>query len=148
MLQCVSVTGSGIGIKDSVYRLLELKASQGFTNGPTVSNTQGVVFSMEGIDDCFKEALEDIFKTRRHLFPKTIKNRDDLKSSYQIFRSLRRSSDTQALEMKVTGLDIDIVKRWVEVEASKGRNISRPMKQEYADVTLLIKPFLLYTSAH
>ena len=47
MLPCVSVTGSGICIKESVYRLLELKASQGFTDGPTASNTQGVVFSTE-----------------------------------------------------------------------------------------------------
>ena len=47
LLPYVSVIGSGICIKDSVYRLLELKASQGFTDGPTASNTQGVVFSTE-----------------------------------------------------------------------------------------------------
>ena len=106
------------------------------------------VWSFQRKDDCFKEDLEDIFKTSGHLFPKTIKNRDNLKSSYHICRSLRRSSDTQALEMKVIGLDIDIVNRWVEVKAANGRKPSRLMKQQYANVTLLIKYFLRYTLAH
>ena len=82
------------------------------------------------------------------MFPKNIKSIDDVKSSYQVFRSLRRTSATRALEVKIDGTDIDIVNRLEGVEGASGRRPNRQMKHHYADVVLLRKPFLRFTLAH
>ena len=148
ILPCVVKTNSGINVRDSLFRLMNTKLAQGLIDGPAISDINGTLFSTHVMNDCLHEALEEIYKTKRFLFPKTIKSVDELRSSYQVYRSLRRSSDTRALEMKIDGEDIDIVNRWVEVEGAKGRRPSRAMKHHYADVTLLLKPFLRYTSAH
>ena len=84
---------------------------------------------------------------RKDLFPMKIKSREDVREKYHIYRSLRRSSDSRALEKKVAGTDIDIVNRWVEVEKAAGKRPSREMKHHYADVTLLMDPFMRYTRA-
>jgi hypothetical protein len=55
------------------------------------------------------EILEELFESDRHMFPPAIKDLDTLRKSYQAFRTLRRTSDTRALEMKVARDDIDIV---------------------------------------
>ena len=52
-------------------------------------------------------------------------------------------SDTRALEMKVSKTDIDLVNRWALVEKASGLE----MRQYYADITLILEPFLRYTKA-
>ena len=72
------------------------------------------------IDDAFQEVLIEIFTSNKALFPEKSKTLDDVKSSYQIYQSLRRTSDTCAYEVKVSPTDIDIVNRWEKVEGAKG----------------------------
>ena len=43
--------------------------------------------------------------------------------------------------------DVDIVNRWKSVEAAKGKRPKLAMKQHYADVQVILKPFLSYTKA-
>jgi hypothetical protein len=47
----------------------------------------------------------------------------------------------------VADKDIDVVNRWKSVEKAKGTRPSRPMRQHYAQLSLLIEPFLCYTKA-
>ena len=77
------------------------------------------------------------------LFPSKFETALDLRKSYQVFRTLRRMSDTRALEMKVSKTDIDLVNRWALVEKASGLE----MRQYYADITLILEPFLRYTKA-
>jgi hypothetical protein len=147
LLPCVPVTGTGLRIRDSVKRLLELKANQGLTDGPAISKENGHLFSSRAIDDSMLEVLEDLFGSNRDLFPTKIETIQDLRKSYQVFRSLRRTSDTQALESRVSKDDIDVVNRWAGVEKAQGRRPGREMRHYYADITLLLKPFLRYTRA-
>jgi hypothetical protein len=94
------------------------------------------------------EILEELFESDRQLFPPTIKDLDTLLKSYQAFLTLRRTSDTRALEMKVARDDIDIVNRCEQVEKAQGRKMGgRAMRHYDADVTLLKGPFKRYTSA-
>jgi hypothetical protein len=147
LLPCVLETGSGLRIRDSLKRLLELKATQGLTDGPAISKENGFLFSSRAIDDSMLEVLEDLFVSSRDLFPTKLETPQDLRKSYQVFRTLRRTSDTQALEMKVSKDDIDVVNRWAGVEKAQGRRPGREMRHYYADITLLLKPFLRYTRA-
>jgi hypothetical protein len=81
------------------------------------------------------------------LFPKHVTDKEALHKTYQAFRTFRRTSDTRAHEMNVADKDIDVVNRWKSVEKAKGTRPSRPMRQHYAQLSLLIEPFLRYTKA-
>ena len=80
-------------------------------------------------------------------FPAEITSTEDIEERFSIFRSLRRASDTRAIEMKVAEADIDVVNRWKGVEAAKGSRPSRSMRQHYAEVEHLRLPFLRCTKA-
>ena len=148
VLPCVCVTGSGIRVFESVKRLIKLKSSQGHKDGPAVSGIDGKILNRDVLDDALHDVLLELFQTKRSLFPGKIKTEEEIKTSYQIFRTLRRTSDTVALDAKVDPEDIDIVNRWEGVEAAKGRRPGRSMRHHYADIILLLQPFLRYTSAH
>ena len=148
VLPCVAITGSGIKVKESVRRLLALKAAQGFKDGPAISDEEGVLLPSHFMDETMIEVLEKIYAGQKSLFPKKVTSANDLKGMYQVFRSLRRSSDSHALNKKVAPTDIDIVNRWEGVESARGQRPGRAMKYHYADVVLLLKPFLRYTRAH
>ena len=109
LLPCVPLTGSGLKIKESRKRLLDLKASQDLTDGSAISKENGLLFTSRSIDDSMLEVLEELFISNQDLFPTKIEMAQDLRKSYQVFRTLRRTSDTQALEMKVSKDDIDVV---------------------------------------
>jgi hypothetical protein len=141
------ITSSGIDVKKSIDDLLRLKKSQGRISGPAISDEAGIIFGARAMDDALHEILEDLFVTKRSLFPATIEDVEELRKRYQVFRSFRRSSDTRALDQRVAETDIDIVNRWASVEKAKGRRPGQAMRNYYADVTLLILPFLRYTWA-
>jgi hypothetical protein len=147
LLPCFPVMLSGIKVEASVRRLLDFKACKGFTTGPAISNLQGRVFEPRAMNDALLKVLEDIFESHRDLFPPTITTRESLCQKYQAFRTLQRTSDTRALEMKVGQPDIDLVNRWKTVEKADGSRPARPMRQWYAEFALLLAPFLRYTWA-
>ena len=99
------------------------------------------------MNDAMLEVLEDVFDNQCELFPPTITNQDMLCQKYQAFRTLQRTSDTRALEVKVAQPDIDLVNRWKSVEKADGSRPARPMRQWYAEFSLLLAPFLRYTWA-
>ena len=78
-------------------------------------------------------------------FPHEIKYSEDTFERFLVFRSLRRSSTTRALNRNVSANDIDVVNRWKTIESSKGRKPNRPMRQHYAEVGELKDPFLRHT---
>jgi hypothetical protein len=147
LLMCVPVTGTGLRIRDSVKWLLELKAAQGLTDGPALSKENSHLFSSRAVDDSMLEVLEDLFISNQDLFPTKIETSQDLQKSYQVFRILRRTLDTWALEMRVSKDDINVMNWWAGVKKAQGRQPRREMQHYYADVTLLLKPFKRYTSA-
>ena len=93
------------------------------------------------------KVLVDCYQEERVLFPADMDNEEKLRDSYQCFRTFRRTSDTRALEKKVSDSDMDIVNRWKAVETAAGRVPGRSMRQHYAQLELLLGPFLRYTFA-
>jgi hypothetical protein len=120
LLPCVPITGTGLRIRESVAHLMDLKANQGVMDGPAISKENGNSFSSRAIDDSLLEVLEDLFGSNRDLFPTKFETTQGLRKSYQVFRTLRMTSDTQALEMKVNKDGIDVVNRWTGVEKAQG----------------------------
>ena len=101
LLPCSEFTNSGIRVKLSLARLRKTKAAQGFIDGPAISGINGKALYSRDIDDLLHEALEEIFRTKRELFPPDIGSLAELRKAYQAFRSFRRASDTRALEKGV-----------------------------------------------
>jgi hypothetical protein len=147
LLPCVPITSSGIDVRSSVSRLMEFKQSRGHTDGPAISDLNGRVFSHRVMNDALLELLEELFDSHRDLFPPSIGSKDMLRERVQVYRTLRRTSDTRAIEKKVGQTDIDVVNRWKSVERADGNRPNRPMRQHYAELELLLDPFLRYTKA-
>jgi hypothetical protein len=147
LLPCVPVTSSGVEVRSSVARLLEFKRARGQITGPAISDINGRVFSHRVMNDALLEILEELFDSHRELFPPSISSKEILRQRVQVYRTLRRTSDTRAIEKKVRQSDIDVVNRWKSLERADGNRPNRPMRQHYAELELLIGPFLRYTWA-
>ena len=145
-IPCVKVTKSGINVEYLLERLLVLKKKQGLKDGPAISNDEGYLLPAKDMDACFHELLMEVYAARPDMFPPTIQAVEDIVENYKCFRSLRRTSNTRALDEKVDGTDIDIVNKWEQVSEKK-KKVSQSMKHHYAEFQLLVKPFLRYTSA-
>jgi hypothetical protein len=147
LLPCVHVTDSGVRVKEAVDDLIKIKEKIGLRDGPAISDSAGIALKSMDLNDCLHEILEDLFDNKRELFTKHVLDKELLRKSYQVFRTFRRTSDTRALEMGVSKDDIDVVNRWKSVECAKGTRPNRPMRHHYAELSLLVKPFLRYTKA-
>jgi hypothetical protein len=147
LLPCVPVTSSGIDVKASVSRLIEFKRSRGLVDGPAISDVVGHVLSHQALNGLLLEILEELFDYHRELFPPSIPNKETLRQRVQVYRTLRGTLDTHALEQKVGQSDIDVVNCWKAVERANGNRPHRPMRQHYAELELLLGPFLWYTWA-
>jgi hypothetical protein len=147
LLPCCAKTSSDINVKDWVLLRLHEKGRLGFRDGPAISDIQGKAQKCGQLDEQFIEVLEEIYEMNNVLFPPSISTKDEIASSYSVFRSPRRSSDTRALENNVSSTDIGLVNRWHLMEKSQGGKSSLPMYQHYAQIELLVEPFKRYTRA-
>ena len=83
----------------------------------------------------------------RDLFPLDVASAESLDQFYHCFGTFRKTSATQAPNEAVTSTDVDIVNRWKTVESARSSIPSRPMRQHYIQLELLLRPFLRYTGA-
>ena len=146
LLPCVTTTMSGINMKHVVMRHLRVKERQGLTSGPAISDVKGNILNSNDIDELLTELLEEMFEENCSTFPAEVDTKEKIQEFYHCYRTFRRSSDTQAMNMEVSGNDIDVINRWEKREKSGGKTTMGPMKQRYADFELLIKPFIRYGS--
>ena len=89
--------------------------------------------------------LEEIYFEDPDSFPKDIRSVDDIQTHINIYRSLRRSSNSRAISKGVKKTDIDIVERWRNEDGSKGKAPSEAMHIGYAEQELLNECFERYT---
>jgi hypothetical protein len=147
LLPCARETSSGMKPWWWVSKLIRLKQHQGFNDGPAISDDGGRVRSVSSLNSILYELLEELYEKSSDIFPSSIKEKDDIYSSYGVYRSFRRSSDTRALNMGVSKDDIDLVNRWHQVEKAGGKRPVFEMRHHYAQYELLVDPFVRYTTA-
>jgi hypothetical protein len=68
LIPWVPETSSGIDVRMSVSRLIDLKRSQGHTSGPAISDVRGKVFSHRVLNNAMLEILKDLFHSHCELF--------------------------------------------------------------------------------
>ena len=157
LVPCINITGSGIQVRKIIYRLIKLNRTFGFTDGPAISDRKGKMYYSLDINNLLWDVLDSIFDDDQSLFPADVISkvqeadnpRDGLSEIYACFRTFRRTSDTRALNKKnvLHNEDIEIVNRWRSVELAKGKGPNLPMKHHYAEIQIILEPFLRYTSA-
>ena len=147
LFPCVNVTSSGVDVRRSVLRLLNLKARSNVQEGPAITDERGVMIDSKAIDDCLHEALKEILNDRPELFPKHIQTEEDIETFYHSYRTYRRTSTSRATNQGVARPDIDIVNRWTRIERAGGRKFSAVMAEHYTDVLMTPDAYLRYTKA-
>ena len=156
IIPCSNITSTGIPVRSIVARLLKHKSRLNQIVGPAISDYTGKRISPSKFDESLVQCLEEIYAYDKSLFPVDIQRKINdkinecdsvLKLHYSRFRSFRRTSNTRAMEIgnKLQEDDINIVNRWRKKEGAKGKR--NKMRQHYAEVELLLRPFLRYTKA-
>ena len=79
------------------------------------------------------------------LFPVAVKSTEDIRAKYNVFQSFRRGSDTRAMNQNVSLDDSHCVNRWQAKVKAKNKEPSLAMHHKYADLAMLLGPFLRYT---
>ena len=147
LIPCTHVTSTGINVREIVKRLIRLKKSQGFNDGPAISDEKGKSLSSSELDDLMIQSLEGIYDKEPNLFPPNVRSKEDIRERYHCFRTWRKTSATRAGEVRVNSNDVNTVNRWDEVGGTKGQPSGQPMRQYYIQLELLKGPFLRYTRA-
>jgi hypothetical protein len=139
LLPCCLVTASGIDVKRWLHDIITAKRELGQTHGPAILDVKGKILSTSDLDLRLVTILEVLHDECTDLFPAIIKiNKDEIGTNFQVCRSLRRSSDTSAIEKNVSRNEIDTVNRWHGTEQAMGARPNRPMYQHNAQVDILI----------
>ena len=147
LVSCVNKTSSGLNIRNILHRAIQLKDKLGYQDGPLVSDQKGLLWSSRNIDEMMTDVLKEIYQKDKTLFDVRIKDLKGIEDNFKCYRTFRRSSDTRAINQKVSDVDIDVIHRWSTVEQSKGKKTGLTMKHHYAELNLLLSPFLRYTES-
>jgi len=111
LVPSVCITNSGINVKNTIMQAIDLKKCLGFNTGPVISDSKGIMRTTKSLDEQLWLLLEEIFDGSKKLFRADITSHEHIREHYKVFRSFRRTSNTQALEEGVSGPDIDLINR-------------------------------------
>jgi hypothetical protein len=115
-----------------VKRLMEFKRACGHTNGPAISDLSGNVLLQRAMNDALLEVLEELlFEMHRELFPRK--------------EACEKGSKSTALCVGLWILKL-WSRKWIVLtltpSTANGNRHNRPMRQHYAELELLLGPFL------
>jgi len=136
-----STTQSGFSPRWWLELLVHTREKQGITSGPAFCWKNKVVAKMKVYEEVFHELLEVVQGRCPDLFPQDC----DVRESYGLNRSLRRGATTLATFLSVPKAVMDMMNRWRSVENARGRLPSLPMREHYADISMLVVTFLLFS---
>jgi hypothetical protein len=145
LIPAVNETKSGIQVRRWLRRTLAANFAEGRVTGPAFCDEKGIVLTTRVMNEMFHEMLEEIRVEHKTLFLGDILSRADIEEKYNVYRSFRRGSDSRAIAMGVSPIDIDVVNRWTKKEAAGTSRVSHKMKHHYADVAILLPAFERYT---
>ena len=91
------------------------------------------------------EVLEEMYDNVPTSFPAEVNKRDKIPEFYHCFRTFCCTSDTIAVDVGVSGDDIDVINRWEKKDKAGSKKPGMSMKQHYADFQMLIQPFKRYS---
>ena len=112
LLRSVPCTRTGIDVAMWGYKLLQVHQHFVREDGPAICDDDGYLTRTRDMNEMLWKIMEELYLEDPDLFPKSITCVKDVRSKIQLFRSTRRSSDSQALRKGVSQTDISLVNRW------------------------------------
>ena len=113
------------------------------TNGPVFRKKNGKRAKQKDYEAEIFDRLERIQNEQPDVLDPSI----DVTEEFGLSRSFRRGSDSRAISEDLPETVINLNNRWRKVEAAKGKSARFAMIEHYADINLLLKKFLQYSSA-
>ena len=145
LLPTVNKTQSGIEVRKWLSRALIVCKVVGRIRGPMMRDAEGESISNSNLNVILHDFLEELWEMDPKLFPASVKAKEEIKDKYNVFRSFRRGSDTQAMNEEVSADDANCVNRWKAKVKAKNKQPNLSMHHKYADLSMLLGPFLRYT---
>ena len=113
-MRSVPITNSAINIEYWRDLLLGLHKSAGRVEGPAFCDDDGRLMRYSTMNFMLWEALEGLFETHSHLFPKVVDEPEKIKDLININCSTQRTSNSRATSAKVAIEDREEVEQWTE----------------------------------
>jgi len=136
-------TDSGLQIETWVQRLVWAKQTQSISHGPAFSKVAGRVLDSRWVE----MELLDRFARIQQENPEIISPDVQVYEEYGISRSFRRGATTEARNQKVSDADIDLMNRWRNFEAARGKRPRMRMQDHYSDIKQLVPSLLRFSKA-
>ncbi len=111
LLMSCGHTGSGIRVKQRVRRMLAVHRASNRSSGPVFVNHDRYQSSTSEMNELFLMVLGEIYEEQPALFGINFQDIGDLPDKFNVFRSLRRGSESRAVAMKVSEADRYVVNR-------------------------------------
>jgi hypothetical protein len=145
LIPCVNVTGSGVNLKLWIDLTISANKLRGHVDGPAFCDENGCVLLSEELDAHLHGALIQILQRDPTTLPADLRLEEQIKERIHCFRTLHRTSDTQATNQKVYLEHINVVNRWSKEERAGAKQASLSMNQHYAQIEELWSSFKAYT---
>ena len=143
LLRSVPQTDTGIDVEAWRNKLLKVHEYFGREDGPAICDDNGYLMRTRDMNEMLWEIMEELYEEDTDLFPKSITSVEDVRTKIQLYRTMRRSSDSQALRKGVTESDVKLVNRWSSSETSG--TASSILYINYSQQDLLNDIFVRYT---
>jgi len=147
LLRSVPVTISGINVKMWRDKLLKLHEFEDRNRGPAICDDNGYLISHRIMNEMLWTVMEELYSEDPDQFPKAITCLEDIPSRLQVYRFIRKTSGSRALEMGISASDINLVNRWSSEKRAKGRKPSEHLCISYSQQDLLDNVYKRYSYA-
>ena len=97
LLRPVPITRTGIDVALWRDQLLQVHQFFGRNDGPAICDDDGYLMRTRDMNEMLWKIMEEVYLEDPDLFPKSITCVEEVRTKIQLFRSMRRSSDSQAL---------------------------------------------------
>ena len=147
LLRSVPITSSGIDVEGWRNKLLRLHEFENRNHGPAICDDDGYLMSNRKMNEMLWTVMEELYTEDPDQFPKAITCLEDIPTWLQLFRFMRKTSDSRALRVGITEADINLVNRWSSEMRAKGRKPSEHLSISYSQQDILDDVYKRYSSA-
>lgn len=143
MFPMARVTRSGIAAGRWADRLGALLIRKNQKTGFVFRNEQGTQAKIGDYNPEFISRLERV----RARAPMMFEPKLDIADAYGLKRSLRRGSNSEAVNNRVGKDIIELINRWRSIENARGRNPGMSMSAHYTEIRLVLGTMYLYSKS-
>ena len=122
-------------------RLGKMLVRRGWNNGFVFRTEKGRQARISDYNDEFVERLGRVRMSKPHFFEPNLM----LGDAYNLKRSLRRGSTSEATNNGVPREVIELHNRWRKIEEAKGRRPAMSMASHYTEIKLMLKTLYAYS---